>query len=220
MAVEIAPGGDADTVREALDLVSAADEHALRDAGLLARALLASSDDRSDLLDAVSAFGGEAEAVAAAAAHVAELERGEVDVARRLQSAARWAEGDTDVSAALEWLSAALLANDSAAEVEARRAIADRLPAAPAALMHASAAIVSALNGTDNEPLLDGDADCTRLANLELAPPGCDPRRRARALAGVEGAFGEEGSALAGRWPDGICWCPVTPTRRSPRSES
>ncbi len=56
---------------------------------------------------------------------------------------------------------------------------------------------MSALSGAGGEPLLEGDSECTRLANLELAPPGCDPRRRARALAGVEAALGDDGSALS-----------------------
>ncbi|MCC6666423.1 MAG: hypothetical protein IT375_21905 [Polyangiaceae bacterium] len=194
--VELATGGDAGTAREALDLVSAAEEQPLRDAGLLARVLTAPTDELGDVLDALSAFGGSAEAVASATAHVAELERPAADAARRVETAARWAESEPDIAAALEWLSAALLANDLPAEVEARRAIADRLPSGPGALMRASAALVSLVGGNDGEPLLEDDSECARLANLELAPPGCDPRRRVRALSGVEAAFGEDNAAL------------------------
>jgi lipopolysaccharide biosynthesis regulator YciM len=51
-------------------------------------------------------------------------------------------------------------------------------------------------------PFLDGRSHAVRLANLELAPPGSDPRRRAAALSEVDGALGPEGEldalALAG----------------------
>ncbi|MBI3203586.1 MAG: hypothetical protein HYZ29_18755 [Myxococcales bacterium] len=195
-AIELAPGGEGDTAREALDLVSASEEQPLRDAALLARVLTASSEDLATVLDALSAYGGPAEAVASATAHVSELERAEPDTARRLETAARFAESEPDVAAALEWLAAAVLANDAPAEVEARRAVAERLPPGPGTLMRASAALVSLCRGNDGEPLLEDDAECARLANLELSPPGCDPRRRVRGLSGVEGAFGEEGAAL------------------------
>lgn len=194
--VEVGASGDKGAALEALRLVAAAEEQDVRDAGLLARALIAPADERQDALESVATFGSEAGAVAAAAAHVAELERGPVDPARRLETASRWAEADPDLAPALEWLAAAVAAGDTKAEVEARRALADRLPTGPAAALRASAAIVSLLSGVEGEPLLDDDAESARLANLELSPPGSDPRRRARALAGVEGAFGEESTAL------------------------
>ncbi|GMV12520.1 MAG: hypothetical protein AMXMBFR56_07440 [Polyangiaceae bacterium] len=194
--LEVGASGDERAALEALDLVAAAEEQEIRDAGLLARALVAPPDQRQDALDGVATFGGAAGAVAAAAAHVAELERGPVDTARRLETATRWADADPNVAPALEWLAAAVAAGDTKAEVEARRALADRLPPGPAAALRASAAIVSLLSGTEGDPLLEDEAESARLANVELAPPGSDPRRRARALAGVEGAFGEESTAL------------------------
>lgn len=194
--LECGAGGDKDAAIEALDLVAAAEDQELRDAALLGRALVTSGDARSEVLEGLAAFGGEAEAVASAAVHVGELERGEGDAARRLETAQRWAEGDPDPAPALEWLGAAVAAGDVLVEAEARRSLADRLPEAPGNVLRASAALVSMLAGNEGEPLLEDDSESARLTNLELAPPGCDPRRRARALAGVEGAFGEESSAL------------------------
>lgn len=194
--LEMQSGGDRDAAVEALDLVASAEEQDLRDAGLLARSLTAPDEERREALEGLASYGGASDAVACAAAHVAELEKSDPDPARRLETSAKWAESDEDVVPALEWLAAAVGAENLEAEVAAKKCLADRLPGAQASLLRASAAVVSLLDKGDSE-LLDDPSEAARLTNLELAAPGCDPRRRARALAGVEGAFGEEGTALA-----------------------
>src|SRR5262249_12394725 len=68
---------------------------------------------------------------------------------------------------------------------EARRALAERLPAPLGAAFEASAALVSLLSGEDTPRPLDSEAPAAKLANLELAPPGSDPRRRAQALLAI-----------------------------------
>jgi tetratricopeptide (TPR) repeat protein len=53
--------------------------------------------------------------------------------------------------------------------------------------------------------LVTGESVAAQLMNLELSPPGCDPRRRAVALKGLDGALGEEAEvdALAlAAWSD------------------
>ena len=194
--LEAGAEGDKDAMLEALDLLASAEDQDLRDAGLLARALCARPEHRDDALDGVAAFGGESEAVVAASAHVAALESGDADASRRLETAARWAEGDPNLAPAVEWLAAAIASGNLRAEAEARRAVADRLPDGAGSAVRASAAVVSMLAGEDPTALLEDDSESARLTNLELSPPGCDPRRRARALGGVEGAFGEESTAL------------------------
>ncbi|MBK7586372.1 MAG: tetratricopeptide repeat protein [Myxococcales bacterium] len=195
--LEVGKEGDRDAALEALELVATSADAAVRDAGLLGRALYCADETREQALDDVAAFGGDAEAVARAALHLAELEAGTLDPSRRLETAAAWAHADDSVAPALEWLGASIAASDREAEAGARRALAERLPQGPAATVRASAAVVALFSGTEGEPLLDDDSPAARLTNLELAPPGSDPRRRARALRGVEGAFGEESTALA-----------------------
>jgi len=52
--------------------------------------------------------------------------------------------------------------------------------------MLSSAALVSARIDPDTPtPFVAGDSAAVRVANLDLAPPGCDPRRRAAGLAEV-----------------------------------
>jgi tetratricopeptide (TPR) repeat protein len=69
--------------------------------------------------------------------------------------------------------------------------------------MQASATLLeSVVEPADSYPLVTGSSHAARLANLELAPPGCDPQRRSSALAELDGALGEDaeldGLALAG----------------------
>ncbi|MDC3956734.1 tetratricopeptide repeat protein [Polyangium jinanense] len=125
------------------------------------------------------------------------------DPGAAVSRAAAWADAEPKLYAALEWLGAALAAKDRDAEVAARRAVGTFLDDEPWSAMDASAALVAMLDQPSTpQPLLAGTSDATRLANLELAMPGCDPRRRAFALQNVGGALGEDAgsdaSALSG----------------------
>jgi tetratricopeptide (TPR) repeat protein len=120
--------------------------------------------------------------------------------------AAEWTQADPRPHAALEWLGAALAAEDREAEVSARRALATHFTGDARAAMEASAAVVSLLDQpTLGQGFIQGTEAPAQLANLELALPGCDPRRRAAALKGVGTALGEDAQvdalALAG-WSD------------------
>ncbi|HEX3343995.1 MAG TPA: hypothetical protein VHS09_05450, partial [Polyangiaceae bacterium] len=59
--------------------------------------------------------------------------------------------------------------------------------------MLASAALLELrLHPFDPAPLVLGASPAVRLANLELSPPGCDPRRRSAALGELGDAIGED----------------------------
>ncbi len=125
------------------------------------------------------------------------------DVTATVARAASWADAEPKLYVALEWLGAALAAKDREAEVSARRAIASFLGDQPWAAMEASASIVAGLDQLSTpQPLLAGSSAATRLTNLDLSLPGCDPRRRAYALKNIGEALGEDASndaaALAG----------------------
>ncbi len=127
----------------------------------------------------------------------------DLDVGATVARAASWSEAEPKLYVALEWLGAALAAKDREAEVSARRAVASFLGDEPWAAMESSASIVAALDQSSTpQPLLAGTSATTRLTNLELSLPGCDPRRRAFALKNIGEALGEDASndaaALAG----------------------
>jgi hypothetical protein len=173
----------------------------------LARALFAgtSPDERALSLDAL---GERSQAAAAFARGVAfELERarassGAVDSAALEAAAARWAETDVRAASALEWLAAAVKHGDVAAEVSARRALAERIGGDAGAVVSANASLIAWLTGLEEPPALTSGHVAAALVNVELAPPGSDPDRRSAALTQAAGALGEESltvtRALAG----------------------
>jgi hypothetical protein len=205
-ALEVARGGDANAAREAL---SAALEHTgteLHSAALLARSLWSPSGseeaERARALDQLAENSGSA-ALARGAAYAIELARTPNGADRALTEAARsWAGADPGLAPALEWLGAATHSGDVQSEIEARLALARRLPAPLGATFEASAALVSLLAGEGTRQPLDSEEPAAKLANLELAAPGSDPRRRAHALLDVGLNLGEESlgvvTALAG----------------------
>lgn len=197
--VEAGTGGDRLAAVELVEVLNGSVEQDFRNAALLAHALIGEQDARAQALEALIAFGGTTEAAARGAEHARAL--GDADADAKLRTAESWADADPALAPALEWFGAAYGAGNVEKELEARRTLADRLEGPARLGVRASAALCSYLGGNGSEPLLadeDGKEQLTvRLTNLELAPPGCDPRRRASALAGVEGAFGDESAAMA-----------------------
>lgn len=128
------------------------------------------------------------------------------DRALAVSRAASWAAADAKLYAAMEWVGASLAAEDREAEVAARREAAAHFDASGRAAMEASAAVVAHLD-QPTIPLgfVQSDEPPAQLVNLELAAPGCDPRRRSAALHGLGAALGDESQldalALAG-WSD------------------
>ncbi|MEO7033499.1 MAG: tetratricopeptide repeat protein, partial [Polyangiaceae bacterium] len=205
-ALEVARGGDADAARDALNSVLDMPSSELNSAATLARALWSpggsEEDERAVALHKLADHGSAA-ALARAAAYGIELARTPNGADRTLAEAARtWALVDPGLAPALEWLAAATHSGDIEDEIEARRALAERLPPSLAATFQASAAIVALLSGQGTQKPLTSNEPAAKLANLELAAPGGDPRRRAHALLDVGLNLGEENlgvmTALAG----------------------
>jgi lipopolysaccharide biosynthesis regulator YciM len=120
--------------------------------------------------------------------------------------ASSWAAADPKLYAALEWVGAAMAAEDREQEVAARKVAATHFEGAARAAVEASAAVVALLDQPATpQGFIQGEEAPAQLMNLELALPGCDPRRRAAALHGLGVALGEEAQldalALAG-WSD------------------
>jgi cellulose synthase operon protein C len=205
-ALEIARGGDLDAARDALSSVLEKRSSELHGAALLARALWSPNgseeDERAHALESLAESAGSA-ALARSAIYGIELARTPNGADSGLTEAARnWALVDPGLAPALEWLGAAIHNADIPGEIEARRALARRLPPALGAPLEASAALVALLSGQDTPPPLEATEPAAKLTNLELAAPGADPRRRAHALLDVGTNLGEENlgvvKALAG----------------------
>ncbi|HMJ12237.1 MAG TPA: hypothetical protein VK524_12520 [Polyangiaceae bacterium] len=189
-ALEVGREGDGARAAEALRTACEA-RGEIGTAGHLARALWShpQSDDlqaRLAALDELSQHSPEASAMARAAAYqlrLAQASGGDPDAHELEASALAWAEADGSAAAALEWLAHASHAGNVVAEVRARRALAERLDGEARAPLEASAALVALLGG-EHPPGLIQDASSlyARFTNLELAPPGSDPRRRSQAL--------------------------------------
>ncbi len=105
----------------------------------------------------------------------------------------QWVEAGGGLPAALEWLSAAAALGQPREERAARLAVADALTGEGREAMLASAALLSArIDPETPVAFVEGASMRSRLANLELAPPGCDPRRRAAALQDIDGVLGDD----------------------------
>jgi cellulose synthase operon protein C len=206
-AVESCEGGDLEAVRGALDVL---DQDALGElgvAGWLGRLVYAGAvedrEARNRALDSIEALGVKASAVVAAERYrIARVEEQDLSAAR--EHAKKWATTDGGVASAIEWVAASRASDDADEEAQGRRLAARGLTGAACEAVGASAAMIELLRApsTRHPVLLDGSQPATALLNLELAPAGCDPRRRAMALKGVGQSLGEAASldalALAG----------------------
>ena len=191
--------GDPDDAASALAAVDIASSPNLRLAGALARLVwpkgAAESDALTEALDTLRA-AGDAPRRAAAAELVRILRDDDTGTspADLCLAAQQWLEVGGGAPAAVEWLAAAMGGGTAASEVPARRALAELLSDEAREAMLASATLLEAvLQPEETFALVAGSSQATRLANLELAPPGCDPRRRAAALTELDGALGEDG---------------------------
>jgi tetratricopeptide (TPR) repeat protein len=120
-----------------------------------------------------------------------------------VDAARAWFQAGGGLTAAIEWLAGTFALGQPDDEHAARRALATALGGDAREAMLASAALLRSVHAPEEPgPLVVGTSDAARLANLELAPPGCDPRRRVAALMDLDGALGDEASvdahALAG----------------------
>ncbi|MCL2447480.1 MAG: tetratricopeptide repeat protein, partial [Polyangiaceae bacterium] len=176
----------------ALDLAPAG---ALNLAGALGRLLLPTSASAPeaihDATSRLSACGGEARRMATSERLRMAREAGDpAAVARAARDAF---EAGGGLTAAIEWLAAAGAAEDPRQEIAAREAAARGLTGEPREALLASAALLELrVDAARHTPLVGGSSPAARLANLDLAPPGCDPRRRTAALDDLDGLIGDD----------------------------
>ncbi|MEZ4300209.1 MAG: hypothetical protein R3B70_35005 [Polyangiaceae bacterium] len=115
------------------------------------------------------------------------------DRALAVSAAHAWAEADHELYATLEWLGAAIAAEDHDGEISARRAIGMQLEGEAGDAMEASATAIALINSPATpQRFVRGDSPAARLMNLEIAGAGCDPRRRAAALHGLGDVLGDD----------------------------
>ncbi|HTJ82960.1 MAG TPA: hypothetical protein VL400_14670, partial [Polyangiaceae bacterium] len=191
-------GGDAEEALAALEIAEHAPPDGVRDdlatAAALGRLLLPGAADNRDAAmtatDRLESRGGDA-AILAAAERFRIARDVDQDPRAAAAGARAWAGIEPQPHVALEWLSAAMAGEDRASEIDARNALAAMLDGAAGEAMRASAAIVGIFERPGDLPqLIQAEHAPGRLVNLELAPPGCDPRRRAAALHGIVDSLG------------------------------
>ena len=189
-AESLEPSTTPDRLREWLETIENDASGDLGMAATVAR-LLAGLDDGDESLDKLASHSREGAALVAAERFRAARARGDLSEAER--AARAWVEADKSLAAALEWLGVATACEDADAEAQARKEIAARLDDIDRSAVLASAAAVELARHPDAVLApLDPTHVPARLMNLELAPPGSDPRRRAQALSGFEGALGAD----------------------------
>ncbi len=189
-------GGDPDDAAAALGTLESEAIGDLAVAGSLARLVWSQGGADTAAHDRAIARIGVlgAKAAAFAAAEQARAARESGDAEATAKAARGWFEAGGGLVAAVEWLAATLSASDETQlgeERAARQAIARLLTGEAREAMAASAALVDPRDAA-RQPLVVGDSPATHLANLELAPAGCDPRRRATALVEIGAALGDD----------------------------
>ncbi len=189
-------GGDPDDAAAALGTLESEAIGDLAIAGSLARLVWSQGSADATAYDRaiarVGVLGPKAGAFAAAEQARAARESGDADATSK--TARAWFEAGGGLVAAVEWLAATIAAADDAGlgeERAARHAVARLLKGEAREAMAASAALVD-VRDASRQPFVGGDSAAVHLANLELAPPGCDPRRRATALVEIGGALGDD----------------------------
>lgn len=204
-ATELGAGGDEGDAAQALATLEGDAEGDRSLAAALARLIWPQgATDPAAIKQAIGLIGASGEDGAAfAAVEKLRVNRND-DLEEAADAAQAWYEAGGGTAAAIEWLASVRKLGQSAREIAGVRALADAVSgdsADAAEQLRAGAAVRSFANGT-RAPLLGGDSAATRLANLELAPPGSDPRRRAAALTRIGDTLGEEARidalALAG----------------------
>jgi hypothetical protein len=128
-----------------------------------------------------------------AVAEEARIAREAGDPEHITEAASRWFGAGGGLPAALEWLAGAMVGAATSEEKRARLAVASTLSGEAREAVLASAAMLEPRIAPDGTPpLVVGASIASRLANLELAPPACDPRRRFAVLTDLGGALGDD----------------------------
>ncbi len=141
------------------------------------------AEAREHALASLASRSDAALAIARASAHFGKMSDPAATKAETLRTAERWAASDRSVASALEWFTRTIASEDVDREIAARKELGERLGGTLGESFRTSARLLLRLvhDDVDSPPLAGSDAE-TVLANLELAPPSCDPRRRAAAL--------------------------------------
>lgn len=186
-------GGDPDQAAEALaSLENGADASLLNAASLARLAWSQGAANWDALRGSIVRLGslGEKAQLIAAAEQLRLVRHG--DPEGRVEAARRWFDIGGGMPAALEWVAASL--DQPEEEQAARRKIAELLPPEGREALLASAAMLDMAAHLDAEKVhfVEGESIPVRLANLELARPGGDPRRRAKALVALDNALGDD----------------------------
>jgi tetratricopeptide (TPR) repeat protein len=110
-----------------------------------------------------------------------------------IEAAEGWLRAGGGLPAAIEWLAAAMASGEHEREVPARRALAEVSSDEAREAFAASATLFAWVQNPDADlNLIGGSSPAVLLTNLELSPPGSEPRRRATALSELDGALGDE----------------------------
>lgn len=180
-------------MRSSLEAASRADGAIQLAAGLGVLASASPDSDAKkidDALELVANLGKEGALFAAG--ERARLARDRSDEAL-VDAASAWFGAGGGLCAAVEWLSASMALGGGPGEVLAREAVSEALQDEAREGVSASARLLGhVLDPATPQPLITGTTHAVRLANLELAPPGSDPRRRAAALSRLGSALGED----------------------------
>jgi hypothetical protein len=193
-AVEVG-GGDPEEALSALASIEASETHLGLAASIARIAWSAGAADLDATQDALVRIGSQGHhALLLAATERFRVSREGGDAGEIVQAAALWYNAGGRLPAALEWLGAALVVGHPEEEKKARLAIARELDDEARDAMEASAALLEPrIHPYEPSPLAANvESAAGRLANLELAPPGCDPRRRALVLTELGPALGAD----------------------------
>jgi hypothetical protein len=188
-------GGDPDDALAALARIDREPQGPLGVAAALARLVWSSAAGDTDATrQAVARIAARGPgALRLAAAEQTRLAREGGDPEERTRAASRWFGAGGGLTAALEWLAAATVLAHPDEEKRARLGVASALSGDSREAMLASAALLEPrIHPYEPAPLVVGTSAAARLANLELSPPGSDPRRRSAALVELDGALGDD----------------------------
>lgn len=190
-----------DELQHALNELPGADTSTLEDAGALCLAarlqlLLMGRTlglrTEPELLESVAAANPDASKLVDAWRYLECIAQAEPPPQTLEEVTRRWAQSSESLASALEWLAATQRLGQPGRECQARFRLSEQLSGTAAELCAASGALVAHLSGAAQAPFLAGTSAPLRLTNLETSPPGCDPRRRARALEGAAALLGAE----------------------------
>jgi lipopolysaccharide biosynthesis regulator YciM len=193
-------GGDPDDAATALTSIEQSPEGDLGVAAALARLVWSggAADAEATRAAIVRLAARGPRALTLATAEQFRIAREAGDAEELVRAGARWFEAGGGLTAALEWLGAALVVASPEEEKKARLAVAGELAGDSRDAMIASAALLEPrIHPYDPAPLIGLPADSVRLANLELSPPGSDPRRRAFALGELGASLGDDAAVDA-----------------------